>query len=537
MKDRLMGIETEYAFSVVPRHGQSLDRLDLLHRMLGAVRERFPSIPDLYTGMFLPNGARLYIDTGLHPEYATPECVNPEETVAYVLAGDSILRDIAVSLEQGSSDVKEVLLFRTNVDYGGTYATWGCHESYLHSADPSALATQIIPHLVSRLIYTGAGGFNPLSKGMEFSVSPRVAHLKHVSSAESTHNRGIFHTKNETLAARGYNRLHILCGESLCSHTATWLKIGTTALVVAMIEGGVCHAEAVRLSSPLQVMQTFAADPACRAVATLTSGRCATAIEIQRHYLNRAEASLGADFMPDWAEKVCKCWRRVLDALSAAPESLNGTLDWAIKYPVFADSAHRLGLNWELIHRWSYVATRLKEALGKTEYGDRPVTAEFVLSDSSPVRKEVEALTPQLAEAGLRWDDLARYARVKWRLCEIDLRFGQLSAGSIFTALDRAGVLSHRIDGMRETGAAVDAPPTLGRARLRGEFVRSHGKGNGHYYCDWQGVWDYRKRRVLDLSNPFETEERWRDFSQAESQWPWPGTGIPRNLHRRFGMV
>ncbi len=532
-----MGIETEYAFSVVPRQGQFLDRQDLLHRMLGAVRERFPSIPDLYTGMFLPNGARLYIDTGLHPEFATPECVNPEETVAYILAGDRILKDIAVSLEQGSADIKEVLLFRTNVDYGGTYATWGCHESYLHSADPSVLAAQIIPHLVSRLIYTGAGGFNPLSKGLDFSISPRVAHLKHVASAESTQNRGIFHTKNETLASKGFNRLHILCGESLCSQTATWLKIGTTALVVAMIEAGVCQADAVRPSSPLQAMQSFAADPACRAVAMLTSGRCVTAIDIQRHYLSRAEACLGADFMPDWAERVCNSWRRVLDALSAAPESLDKTLDWAIKHAVFAGSADRLGLDWDLIPRWSYVATRLKEALAKTEYRDRPVTAEFVLGESSPVRKEVEALTPHLKEAGLNWHDLVRYAQVKWRLCEIDLRFGQLSEESIFEVLDRAGVLAHRLDGMRETSTAVNEPPTAGRARLRGNFVRRHGTGNGHYYCDWQGVWDHRKKRVLDLSNPFETEERWRDFSQTEAQWPWPGTGIPRQFHRRFGMV
>jgi hypothetical protein len=89
---------------------------------------------------------------------------------------------------------------------------------------------------------------------------------------------------------------------------------------------------------------------------------------------------------------------------------------------------------------------------------------------------------------------------------------------------------------MREPGAAVNEPPARGRARLRGEFVRSHGKGNGHYFCDWQGVWDYRKRRVLDLSDPFETEERWREFNQNEAQWPW-NPGVPRYLHRRSGMV
>src|SRR5437762_13076927 len=121
-----------------------------------------------------------------------------------------------------------------------------------------------MPHLVSRVVYTGAGGFNNLSKGIEFTLSPRVAHLNRGVSGESTHHRGIFHTKGETLAGHDYQRLHLLCGESVCSETAAWLKLGTTALIVAMVDAGLSPGDAVQPRSPLDAIRTFARDPTCK---------------------------------------------------------------------------------------------------------------------------------------------------------------------------------------------------------------------------------------------------------------------------------
>src|SRR5207249_4593714 len=125
------------------------------------------------------------------------------------------------------------------------------HESYLHRGDPCVCPKQIVPHLASRLIYSGAGGFDPRSLGLDFSLSPRVSHLFNVKSSESTKDRGIFHTKDEPLSEKGFHRLHVICGESLSSRLASFLKVGTTALVVAMIEAGLQPGDDVELRSPI----------------------------------------------------------------------------------------------------------------------------------------------------------------------------------------------------------------------------------------------------------------------------------------------
>jgi len=139
-------------------------------------------------------------------------------------------------------------------------------------------------------VYPGAGGFNSLSlTALDFTLSPRVWHLEHGISNESTHKRGIFHTKNESLPGRRYHSLHILCGESLCSELAAWLKIGTTALVVALIDGGARPGDGVRLCSPLIAMRRFTGDPHCQSVARLRNCAELTALGIQRHYLRQEQ--------------------------------------------------------------------------------------------------------------------------------------------------------------------------------------------------------------------------------------------------------
>ena len=119
-----------------------------------------------------------------------------------------------------------------------------------------------------------------LSPGVEFILSPRVPHMVREVSNDSTGNRGIFHTKDESLCGKGYHRLHLLCGESLCSETATWLKVGTTALVVALIEAGLRPGDAVALQSPLEAMRSFASDTVCKAIVESASGKDLTAIMI-----------------------------------------------------------------------------------------------------------------------------------------------------------------------------------------------------------------------------------------------------------------
>jgi proteasome accessory factor A len=499
---RLIGIETEYAFQGGARPEQTLDAL------MRRARREMPYLPDeLGRGMFLENASRLYIDAGNHPELTTPECDNPWDVVRYLRAGDAILLRLA----------QRHLVFRSNVDYSGTRATWASHENHLHRmVDATTLPDQIIPHLVSRIVYTGAGGFRNVSRGLAFTLSPRAAHIETAVSASSTGNRGIFHVKQESLCGPGYQRLHIICGETLCSELATWLRVGATALVVALCEAGLRPGAGVALRSPVKALHDFAADPTCRAVAETTDGRRLSAIALQRTYLALAERHVGAAFMPPWAADVCRRWGAVLDALERDWRTMATTLDWAIKRTLYAERLQRRGLTWGAVAVWSSVVDRLSAALAFAHRTDVDLHAAVVLGAGSPVAAEVRRLTPLLREAGLAWEGLDPFIAARDELFEIDMRFGQLGAGGIFEALDAAGVLTHRVEGVADPTTAITTPPDVARARIRGRLVRELSGAAAHrYHSDWDAVWDEVERRFVDLSDPFVATAEWKSFDDA----------------------
>jgi hypothetical protein len=373
-----------------------------------------------------------------------------------------------------------------------------------------ALQPQIVPHLVSRLIYTGAGGFNPFSRGLEFTLSPRAAHLRQVVSGNSTSDRGIWHTKTEALSA-GYRRLHVLCGESLCSQTATFLKVGVTALIVALADAELAPGSAVQLAEPLVAMQNVAADVTCQRPLRMADGRCLTAIAIQRHYLQLAEAHLGDSFMPAWAAEVCCRWRAVLDQLEDAPNSVSQTLDWGIKLALYAHQARSFGVRWEDVGFWNQAIERLAAALDARQGRRKPVSIERVIGSKSPIPEEVAALDPLLQSRGLQWEDAKPLLRSRQKFYEIDTRFGQLGPQGIFEALDLAGVLNHRVSGVDNIEHAMAEPPATGRAGVRGQVIRRLA-GAGKAQCDWQRIVNFQEKQMLDLSDPFTHKESWRPF-------------------------
>jgi proteasome accessory factor A len=509
-----MGVETEYALSVQSAEIGSLNQGEFINRLLETARRKLVHLPGVAGGIYLENGSRFYIDYGNHPELCTPECSNPTDVVRYILAGERILSSLAREVER-QWPYANVMLFKSNVDYGGAWTTWGCHESYSHAAQPGALSEEIIPHLVTRIIYTGAGGFDSTSRGLEFTLSPRVGHLANVISNNSTSDRGIFHTKDESLSRAGLHRLHIICGESLCSETAMWLKAATTALVVAMAEAGLRPGLGVGLRSPLEAIRKIASDPSCSASVDMLGGRRLSAIEIQYHYLTMAERYLGHSCMPSWSGEACKRWRAMLNRLLDAPGSVETTLDWAIKLAVYRTHVESKGISWEALPRWTRVLTELQQTLDYSDQYAHPLTAEFVLCESNPFGDAIARLTPYLEEAGLRWESLDDVIAVKRELFEIDTRFGQLGGGGLFARLDEAGVLTHHVSRIDNLEAAMTQPPQVGRARVRGNAVKQFAGRRGHYQCDWQGVFDVTARRVMDLSEPLESAERWIRFDEA----------------------
>jgi hypothetical protein len=338
-----------------------------------------------------------------------------------------------------------------------------------------------------------------------------------VVSPESTGQRGIFHTKDETLSGTGTHRLHLLCGESLCSEIATWLRIGTTALVVAMIDAGLSPGAAVNLESPLEALATYAADPGCTATAPVGGGAEMSAVQVQRHYLHQAQEHLGEGFMPPWAEEVCARWETVLDRIEEEPASLASILDWALKFAIYKDRVERCGLQWGDLPSWNHIVATISDALRKAKYkGKAPV--EVVLGTGrakSPIPRTIEKLNPFLEERSLSWDMLKPFVELRRQLFEVDVRFGQLGDGGIFTELDRAGVLDHHAPGVENIDEARSNPPATGRARIRAQAVRTHARDSG-YMCTWTGIWDYKGERMMDLSDPFEDEVKWKKLPREE---------------------
>jgi proteasome accessory factor A len=513
----MFGIETEYAVTGILSDGKVPDRAMLVGSLLDRASRHFASLPDFTGGLFLGNGSRFYGDCGQHPEFATPECTNPWDVVRYVLAGEQILHQVATELE-GEDPTLALKIFKCNVDYSGARTTWGCHESYLHRVDPLSLSDQIIPHLVTRIIYTGAGGFESLSPGLRFSISPRVQHLEAVRSGHSTGSRGIFHTKDESLSSSGFHRLHLICGESLCSETAMWLKIGTTALVVAMADAGIhLNDPAIELKDPRRAMEQIATAADGKVILRTEGGGTTTAMAVQRHYLALAEAHVHDDFMPPWAEEVCHHWRAILDRLEEGADAVCATLDWAIKLALYRDFAQRQGFSWKHVEQWTRVHTRLRNKLNLTHGPEVSVSVSELLGPQSPALSEVMRLEPYLRQSGLHWSEFEKFLRLRQQLFEVDTRFGQLGPEGVFNALNKEGVLDHGFKGVDAIDHATTEPPASGRARVRGEFIKRV-RGSGHrYFCDWSGVIDVDQARQLELSDPFTAEESWQEVGEEDA--------------------
>ena len=524
----LFGVETEYAVAGLRSDGEAVAREEIVHSLMDAARQRLVWAPDLHpgSGMFLQNSSRLYVDCGLHPEFATGECANPWDAVRYVEAGHRILAELASSVEAGSAPGTEILCLRSNVDLGGTRATWACHENYLHRRPQNQLQSQMIPHLVTRVIYTGSGGFNPFSHGLEFTLSPRMAHFECLVTENSTRDRGLWHTKSEPLCA-GYKRLHVLCGESQCSETATFLKIAATALVTAMADAGLKPGSAVQLADPLEALRTVAADPTCKKMLRMTGGEERTAIGIQRHYLEMAEAHAGHPSMPAWTSEVCRCWRSILDLLEDAPDSVAQTLDWAIKWALYTNHATRnLGIRWDSLPILNQAAALLKRPMPAEDPEDSeswPI-ARSARRAAAQSRVDSPEVDPLLHAHGLRRSDLDHLLARRQEFFELETRFSQLGPRGLFHSLDVAGVLTHRIPGVDNIDQAVTNPPADSRASIRGQVIRRLAR-ESPLQCGWDQIVDYKERRVLDLSDPFTQEESWHpladvDSDDAAASWP-----------------
>lgn len=340
----LFGIETEYAVSVVGNGAVPQERA--VRRIYERATAR-PHLPGIESGVFLPNGGRFYIDGGYHPEYASPETTNPWDAVRYAIAGDRHMWQLAHEVASSVPEIPGLVVRKGNVDYL-SHTTWASHENYLHRCAPAIVRPGLIAHLVSRIVFTGSGGFDPLAtESPAFVLSPRALFIRRTIAASASGSPALVDDRNQP-HCRDFHRQHVMCGDATQSELTTFLRIGTTALVVALIDAG-RGVEWLELANPIRAVATVARDLTLRAQLALVSGSSMTAIEIQRRYLQQARAHLTR--LPEWAEGVCEVWEDTLQRLERGQEAVADRLDWAIKHAMFTRHMVRRGPNAAGLHQ------------------------------------------------------------------------------------------------------------------------------------------------------------------------------------------
>ena len=442
MERRIFGLENEYGVTCTLRGQRRLSPDEVARYLFRRVVSWGRS-----SNVFLENGARLYLDVGSHPEYATPECDSIDELVAHDKAGERILEGLVVSAEARLRDegIRGVVyLFKNNTDSAGN--SYGCHENYLTSRrdDFGHYAQVLIPFLVTRQIYAGAGKVLQTARGAMYCLSQRAEHIWEGVSSATTRSRPIINTRDEPHAdAERYRRLHVIVGDSNMSEYATFLKVGVTSIMLRMLEDPGVVLRDMTLEDPVRAIREISHDITCRRKVRLANGREAAALDIQSEYLSRALRYAEQRGFSEGELRALEMWRHCIETIEKDPLELERECDWVMKYRLVEAFRERHGL-----------------PLGH----------------------------PKVALLDLQYHDVSRTRGIYYRLQ------GRGSAERIVSdeAIERA----------------VDHPPATTRARLRGEFIRRAKERRRDFTVDWVHLKlnDQTQRTVL-LKDPFRAHD------------------------------
>ena len=382
---RVMGIETEYGISV-PGHPTmnamvtssqivnayarlsgldkglharwDYDRESPLRDARGFDQSRADADPSQLTddqelgleNIILTNGARLYVDHA-HPEYSSPEVTNPRDAALWDKAGELVMHQAAMHAPK--FDGNQIKLYKNNVDNKG--ASYGTHENYLMARQTpfSNIVRLLTPFFVSRQIFTGAGRLGRGQEGQvkEFQISQRADYFEAEVGLETTLKRPIINTRDEPHAdPEKYRRLHVIVGDANMSEKATMLKMGTTSLVLALIEAGFDDFGPLELAAPITAMSQVSYDTSLQQVLPMSNGTAMRAIDIQYKFLDTIRGFLYSQNEPDsQTVEILELWQQTLDSLND-PESrftvAAGYVDWVAKYALMQGYRERDGLDW-----------------------------------------------------------------------------------------------------------------------------------------------------------------------------------------------
>ena len=440
MERRIFGLETEFGVTFTLRGQRRLSPDEVARYLFRRVVTWGRS-----SNVFLRNGARLYLDVGSHPEYATAECDAVPQLIAHDRAGERILEELVdeATARLAEEDIHgDIYLFKNNTDSAGN--SYGCHENYLVSraGDFAELTDRMIPFLISRQLLTGAGKVLQTSRGAVYCLSQRAEHIWEGLSSATTRSRPIINTRDEPHAeAELYRRLHVIVGDSNMSETTTLLKVGSADLVLQMLEAGIVMRD-MTLENPIRAIREISHDVTGRRTVRLTNGRDVSALDMQWEYFERANEF--AERRGYWDHpvhgRVLDLWRRALEAIDSGNlQSVDRELDWVIKR--------------QLIERYM-------------DKHDLPLTS------------------PRVAQLDLAYHDIA-------------------ARRGLFNLLQSKGMVARVVSDVDVDNAVTTAPQTT-RARLRGAFITRAQERERDYTVDWVHLrLNEPAQRTVIIKDPF----------------------------------
>ncbi|WP_193746150.1 Pup--protein ligase [Rhodococcus rhodnii] len=438
MQRRIMGIETEFGVTCTFHGHRRLSPDEVARYLFRRVVSWGRS-----SNVFLRNGARLYLDVGSHPEYATAECDDLVQLVTHDRAGERVLEELLIDAEQRLVEEGiggDIYLFKNNTDSAGN--SYGCHENYLvaRAGEFSRISDVLLPFLVTRQLICGAGKVLQTPKAATFCLSQRAEHIWEGVSSATTRSRPIINTRDEPHAdAEKYRRLHVIVGDSNMAEPTTMLKVGSAALVLEMIEAGIPFRD-FALDNPIRAIREVSHDPTGRRPVRLAGGRQASALDIQREYHARAVEHLGNREPDPHVAQVVDLWGRMLDAVESQDfAKVDTEVDWVVKRKLFQ------------------------------RYQDR---------------YDLELADPKIAQLDLAYHDIKR-------------------GRGVFDVLQRKGLVK-RVTEDDAIDEATSTPPQTTRAKLRGEFIAAAQRAGRDFTVDWVHLKlnDQAQRTVL-CKDPF----------------------------------
>jgi proteasome accessory factor A len=442
MERRIFGLENEYGVTCTLRGQRRLSPDEVARYLFRRVVSWGRS-----SNVFLENGARLYLDVGSHPEYATPECDSLLDLVTHDKAGERILESLLESAEARLREegIKgDIYLFKNNTDSAGN--SYGCHENYCTSRadDLNHYSDVLIPFLVSRSVYAGAGKVLQTARGAVFCVTQRAEHIWEGVSSATTRSRPIINTRDEPHAdAEKYRRLHVIVGDSNMSEYTNFLKVGAAAIMLRMLEDESVVLRDLTLENPIRAIREISHDMTCTRKVRLANGREASALDIQGEYLNRALKYAQTKGFPEEETKALGMWKHCMEALEKDPMTLDREIDWVIKYK---------------------------------------------LIEAFRARHDIPLSHARVGLLDLQYHDIHRERGVFYRMQQRGLVERMCTDEAIDTA--------------------IETPPQSTRAKLRGDFIKAAKEKKRDFTVDWVHLKlnDQAQRTVL-CKDPFKSKD------------------------------